>query len=182
MDESEPNWKRLIGPACILLAAAFLVISDVRGWFRPSTAFQDGEAAMQSGNYAKAIHNLSRAQRECERDIAARYALGAAYHNYGWHDEALEEYDATWDLAAHNATRAMHSAGRIHAQRGEFDQAIACFQRALALTPASPDVWFELGQTHLQRGERELAAQALQQALTYDPENPVYHQAREQMP
>ena len=170
-------WLHYLLPSAILLVVIFLVVSNLRGWFAAPSHLADGQAAMADENFAGAINAFSAAQRWCDTDIAARYLLGAAYHNYGWHDEALDEYDATWKLAVENGTRAMHSAGRIWRMRDNRDRARQCFERALALTPASADIWYELGILHKEAGQPDAAVAAFGEALRYEPANEIYRQA-----
>ena len=179
MEPAAPNsnWRYYLLPAAIVALALFLVVSDFGGCFSRASPVPEGQAAMANQNYVKAIRQFSEALRLCETDIAARYLLGAAYHNYGWQDEALTQYDATWNLAVNNAVRAMHSAGRIWYRRGDMTKAIACFRRALALNPASPDIWFELGTACRQAGQAEAASSAFQEAVRWEPANPDYQGA-----
>ena len=170
-----------ITPAAIVLAAAFIVVSDLRGWFA-ANPLEDGRKAMAAENYVQAIRDFSKAQRQCDDDVAARFNLGAAYQGYGWQDEALKQYEATWRLAAENAARAMHSAGRIWYHRGDVDKAVGCFQRALALIPDSPDIWHELGVAQRQAGQAAAAAAAFREAARLAPENADYRRAAEETP
>lgn len=179
--KSSRRWLCYLLPTCILLVALGLVASDLGGWFSAPAYIRDGQEAMASEDFAEAIRHFSAAQRRSETDIAARYLLGAAYHNYAWHDEALEEYNVTWNLAAENATRAMHSAGRIWYGRGEHERAALCFQRAVTLTPASPDIWFELGDLHREAGQIPEAIGALREAVRHDPQNAIYAEALRQI-
>jgi Flp pilus assembly protein TadD len=165
-------------PAAILLGATFLVVSDLRGWF-VSKPLEEGQKAMAEENYVQAIRDFSKAQRFCDNDVAARYLLGAAYHNYGWHDEALKQYETAWTLAAENGARAMHSTGRIWAQRRDWDRAASCFQRALSLKPESPDIWYELGIAQRAAGRPDAAQAAFHEAARLNPGNAEFRRAAE---
>ena len=178
---SKQDWRFFLTPGALLLAAAFLIVSDLRGWFAAPEHVARGQAALKADDYVLAIHEFSKAEQRCETDITALYGLGAAYHNYGWHDEALQSYENVWALAGENGTRAMHSAGRIWAQRGELARAAVCFQRAVALTPASPDIWFELGTIQRRMDAPAAAVESFRQATVWAPDNAAYRQALEQM-
>ena len=175
------DWRAFLGPGALFVAAAFLILSDLHGWFAAPEHVARGQAALKADDYVQAIHEFSKAEQRCETDIVALYGLGAAYQNYGWHDEALQSYERVWALAGLNGTRAMHSAGRIWVQRGELARAAMCFQRAVALTPASPDIWFELGTIQRRLNAPAAAVESFHQAVVWAPDNAVYRQALQQM-
>jgi len=151
---------------CILVFALVLLLTDFYGWFYPKDSLARGKLFFDQGNYVKAVDSLSQAVRSCDNNIVAQFYLGAAYHQYGWHDEALDQYQKTWALAQ-TATRAMHSAARIYHNRGQKDQAINHYQMALALSPSSPDIWHELGTVFKEIGNEAAAQGAFIKAQAY---------------
>ncbi|NCD35211.1 MAG: tetratricopeptide repeat protein [Spartobacteria bacterium] len=88
----------------------------------------------------EAIYTYAKLLRTCPSDIDAMYNLGAAYHNNGWFNEALHQYDQTIQLGRNQAVRAAHSAARIFASQGNTQQAIAYYQEALRLQPDASDI------------------------------------------
>jgi Flp pilus assembly protein TadD len=162
---------QLITPVAILAVAVVLLAVNLLEMFRPPDHLKDGLAAFGRGEYARAIRDCARAVRACETDVAAHFQLGAAYHNYGWHDEALREYNATWDIGRYNCTRAMHSAARIWAQRNDVAQATEHFNRALAISPESADIWYEFGALLGNAGDTNGAVFCAQKALELVPGN-----------
>ncbi len=136
---------QLITPVSIIAVAAVLLAVNLLEVFKPRDYLKKGTAAFERGEYAKAIRYCAKAVRDCETDVAAHFQLGAAYHNYGWHDEAIREYDAAWEFGRYNCTRAMHSSARICAKRNDIAGATEYFNRALAISPESADIWYEFG-------------------------------------
>jgi len=155
---------------CILIFASILMLTDIFGWFHPDDSLTKGIQFFEQNKYVKAADNFSQAVRLCEHNILAQFYLGATYHQYGWQDEALKQYEKTWELAQ-NAVRAMHSSARIYLQRGQTEQAVIHFKKALAISPRSPDIWFELGMTFRKTGNQMLARSAFNEALKLDPNN-----------
>jgi tetratricopeptide (TPR) repeat protein len=90
-------------------------------------------------------------------DTATHYDLGIAYMEMGLHQEAIEEFRIC--LASGERTCASHSMiGLCHVERGELDEGIAHFARALAAPGITPqeelDLWFEMGNAHELLGKR----------------------------
>ncbi len=137
----------------VMLLVLTLLLAAWRGWLSPEPDLARGLALFNEGDNVRAIHTFARMLRDRETDLAARYHLGAAYHNYGWHDEALDQYVKTLRLAMAYSTRAAHSAARIHAVRGEWEQSLELFNLALQFDPQSPEI----------RAERDALLTALQQ-------------------
>ena len=148
----------------ILIFALVLLLTDLFGWFHPKDSFSKGKQFFEQKNYVKAVELFSQAVRSCDNDIVAHFYLGAAYHQYGWHDEALKQYQKTWNLAQ-NAVRSMHSTARIYRIRGQKDQAIIHYQKALAINPLSPDIWHELGVVFNETGNAVAAHDAFSKAI-----------------
>lgn len=174
MDEKRSKWFYYLTPGLIILAVLILFITDWYECFTVNKTINNGVQAFNKGDFVTAIREFSKAQQNCESDIFSRYYLGAAYHNYGWYDEALEEYQTTWTLARENATKAMHSAGRIYYHRDNLKEAEKCFRQALSLVPSSPIIWYELGQVYLRNKNFSAALNCFREALQYDPANMQY--------
>jgi Flp pilus assembly protein TadD len=58
------------------------------------------------------------------------------------------------------------------ARRGDSDQAIVGFTRAVSLQPTHPEALFNLGTLYLRRGDAILAANMLERAVDARPEHP----------
>ena len=132
--------------AVILLVAAILLTKYLNNTRNDETrAIQAGQE-LAKGNNLAAIRSFARLLRERETDIAARYNLGAAYHNYGWHDEALAAYDEVLLLADEYSARAAHSAARISLMRNDFERARLYYEAALRHRPDAKDIRAEYEQ------------------------------------
>ena len=59
----------------------------------------------------------------------------------------------------------------ILASDGEYNEAIACFKRAITLDKSNYLLWYNLGVTYRDLGELEKARVALETAYNLDPEN-----------
>ncbi|MBI2438919.1 MAG: hypothetical protein HYV36_08940 [Lentisphaerae bacterium] len=107
-----------------------------------SDARRARQAAQQlsEGDNLAAIHAFARLAAERPSDISAVYNLGAAYHNYGWHAEALAAYEEVLELANEYAARAAHSAARVALLRKEFERAREYYETALRHRPAAEDI------------------------------------------
>jgi|GEM_PF-3060830 len=131
----------------VVLMVGVIILTDylVRARDDETSAVQAGQQLVHGDNLA-AIHSYARLLRERETDIAARYSLGAAYHNYGWHDEALVSYDDVLKQANEYAARAAHSAARISLLRKDFERARLYYEAALKYQPDAEDIRAEYEQ------------------------------------
>lgn len=163
-------------PVIVILFALITATSAWWEWREAPKSNAKGIEALKNENYLEAIRKFSQAQQYCETDIMARYYLGESYQRYGWDDEALDEYNVTWNLTRDFGVRAMHNAGNIWAKRGDYRRAIQCFDRALSFNQAIPSLWFDLGQVHLAMQNLKNAEYCISQAVKYDPENKQYQQ------
>ena len=132
--------------AVVLLVGTILLVEYLGSARDDETrAIQAGQE-LAKGNNLAAIRSFARLLRERETDIAARYNLGAAYHNYGWHDEALAAYDEVLLLADEYSARAAHSAARISLMRKDYERARLYYEAALRHRPDAKDIRAEYEQ------------------------------------
>jgi tetratricopeptide (TPR) repeat protein len=136
----------------------------------------DGVIAYNRENYSEAIRKFSQSQQYCETDIMARYYLGASYQKYKWNDEALDEYNVTWNLTKEYGVKAMHNAGKIWVQKKRPLKAIQFFDRALRLDSAKPEVWYDLSMVHISMKNFRSAEYCMSEAVKYHPKNVLYQQ------
>lgn len=129
---------------------------------------------MKANNYIKAIREFSKAQHYCETDINARFQLGMAYHNYGWNDEALKQYDSTWNLAVINGGLAKYNSAKIWMQKRNPAKAVECYSQALTLLNNDARIWFDLSIAWQQLNRYKLTVVALEKAIKLDPKNQYY--------
>jgi tetratricopeptide (TPR) repeat protein len=126
-------------------------------------------ALQQLGRHAQAVAVLARHEAAARRD--ARYASVRALSEraLGHPGEAARWYDAALAIEPTRA-RALHGRARIALERGE-DDAVARFDRALAVTPGDADLWLGKAQALEVAGDvsgaRLIAEQVAQQAPGY---------------
>lgn len=177
MKVSRETVFRWLVPGCVTLGLLAVAGAAAWEWRASSRSIPAGMLAFDAGDNLRAIRHLTRAQQNCETDILARYYLGASYQNYGWNDEAEQQYQVTCQLAADYGTRAWHSVGRIRFHRGDASGAATAFERAVAMDPKATVIWFELGQVQQALGKLDDAERSLAEALRLDPENAACQKA-----
>ena len=96
--------------------------------------------------------------------IIARDLARVLYYRKDF-ETALEQCDHTIELNPHFSP-AYLLLGLVQEQRGEFDESVAAFKRAIQLTPRSPGMRAALSRTFALSGRREEAQQILQELHT----------------
>jgi serine/threonine-protein kinase len=103
-----------------------------------------------------ALHEMRIAQDlDPVSSIVARDLAVMLFYRREW-DAALDQCDHTIELNAHFAP-AYWTLGCIQEQRGDFDESVAAFQRAVHLSPKTPRMLSALGRTFALSHRRELA-------------------------
>jgi Flp pilus assembly protein TadD len=170
-----------LAPCSVLVFLSCLVFFGQVSWFNPPEPTLAGFRALEDGRIVDAIHRFSQAKKYCETDIEASCLLGISYQEYGWGDEALEEYGNTWKLAARNVGRAMWNAARLLREKGENENAVLHYRRALLFMPESHEIWYELGSVLEEMRQKASATAAYQEALRLNPQNRFYQQTVERI-
>jgi serine/threonine-protein kinase len=93
--------------------------------------------------------------------IIARDVARIHYYRQDF-DAALEQCDHAIELNPHFSP-AYWILGLVQEQRGEFEESVAAFQRAIQLSPRSPIMQAALGRTFALSGKREEALRILQE-------------------
>jgi TolB-like protein/Flp pilus assembly protein TadD len=96
--------------------------------------------------------------------IIARDTARVYYYRQDY-DAALEQCDHTIELNPHFSP-AYWILGLVQEQRGDFDESVAAFQRAIQLSPQSPLLQAGLGRTFALAGKRDEALQILRELHT----------------
>jgi Flp pilus assembly protein TadD len=175
------NTARYWVPILIIMAGTGMLVLNSLPRFRPPAPTLDGIRAMQENRIIDAIRSFSDAKKYCETDIEASSRLGHAYHEYGWADEALFEYENTYGLAVRNVVPAMWSAARLLREKGDLENAEIRYRRALLLAPGNHAVWRELGTLLEEMGRRESALGAYREVLRLNPDDVFARQACERL-
>jgi predicted CXXCH cytochrome family protein len=87
-------------------------------------------------------------------------------------DAALDEY---LDAQRLNADRAdgHYNLGRVFADLGQFDEALAAFRAAIVREPAFAPAYINLADLYRQRGDETETARVLEEGATANPDNPA---------
>jgi tetratricopeptide (TPR) repeat protein len=115
-----------------------------------------------------------------DRDPRTYYDLGIAYKEMGLLEDALEAF-RTAAAAPVLFREASSMAAMVHAERGELQDAVAAYRRALAPGPGSIDeqgLRYALAEVLVQAGEVEEARDLLRGIVS---SNPGYRDARERL-
>ncbi len=115
------------------------------------------------GDAASALPAAQAYARLAPDDPSAHGLLGDIHLDLERWQEAAEAYEASLALADDADTHLL--AGLARQQTGQIDAAIAHFQAALALDPASGNAWQSLGGAYRQQGRLAEAAEAYKQAV-----------------
>ena len=115
-----------------------------------------------------------------DKDPRTYYDLGIAYKEMGLLDDALDAF-RTAAAAPHLFREASSMAAMVHAEKGELQDAVAAYRRALAPGPGSIDeqgLCYALADVLVQAGEVEEARDLFRGIVS---SNPGYRDARQRL-
>jgi tetratricopeptide (TPR) repeat protein len=130
----------------------------------PQTFDKSGQEA-----FTKVLAEYEEVARENADDPAFLYNLGNVYFDMQRWDEAGKKYRAALNLHPGFAA-AWHNLGMTCGRAGQPQEAIAAFQKALAIEPNS-STYYMLGLIYGEGKQWQEAAKALSEALRLDPSN-----------
>jgi len=107
-----------------------------------------------------------------EPSAAEWLAKGDAHYDAQRWNEAGEAIERALAAAPRNLpshARAWYRLGNVREEQGRDEDAVACFQKALALDPAHAQAWNNLGGAHQRLGRLEPAEDAYRRAIAADP-------------
>lgn len=136
--------------------------------------FYAGLVALQSGDFAGAIHYLEGALPLSAQPAHAHVLLGRAQLELARLDKAVASFRHAIRLAPEFVEAYVHL-GRALCRQGHMEAALDAFRRALSVSPDSPQVRCELACLYEQQGHWELAAGEYAQALKSYPALPDLH-------
>jgi tetratricopeptide (TPR) repeat protein len=125
-----------------------------------------GDAYMKKRDYAAAIPPLKRAAELSPDSLPVHQLLGYALLAEGYASEAIPHLETAHEVGA---------LGIAELQTGQFAEAVANLQAALAKRPADPDLLY-----YLSRAGNSLSSQSLDRLLSAFPDTARGHQARGQ--
>lgn len=130
-------------------------------------ALQNGEIA-KATNYLEKAHQLDRENDDAALNLGGAYILSKKFSKAVAILEPLSERDPRNPMVWTNLGAA-YLGNPVLAKDEEQQRAIAAFERALALNPATPNVAYNLGLIYLDRQENEQALRWFRRAVQADP-------------
>jgi tetratricopeptide (TPR) repeat protein len=109
-------------------------------------------------------------------DVAAAFADGYARSEAGDVPGAIEAYSRTLELFPGYAD-AVDNRGLLHMERGEWDRAIADFERSLEIAPDNPLALLSLAECHLGKRDPGRARPILAACVRRWPDEPRFREA-----
>jgi tetratricopeptide (TPR) repeat protein len=148
--------------------------SDPSARERAWRSLNQGSKLLEQGKAQEALPHLERAQRLDADSVPVLINLGGAYVMTGRHKEAIPLLEAARDMEPHNAMiwinlGAAYLGNPLLATSEQQMRAIIAFEKALELSPAAPNVHYNLGLIFVDRGEIDLAVAAFRQAIQVNP-------------
>jgi len=107
-----------------------------------------------------------------DRSAAEWLAQGDAHYDaQRWNEagEALERALASAPANSPSNARAWYRLGNVREEQGRDEDALACFEKAIALDPGHAQAWNNLGGAHQRLGRLDPAAEAFRRAIAADP-------------
>jgi len=138
--------------------------------------FTRGTQLLHKGDYERALRLLQRAHQLDPVDVDAAVNLGGTYILQKKFKAAIPILEKISKIAPDNPMvwtnlGAAHLGNPILARDTEQKNAIAAFERALAINPTTPNVAYNLGLIHRDRQEYEQAIAWFQRALKVNPQD-----------
>ncbi len=127
---------------------------------------QMGEKFLAARDLGQALKYLSLAEKRRPSDAVIQYDLGLAYYERGLKNEALNHLKKALSLKP-DYPEAENALGRYYAEQGQLDQALWCFERAIA-NPfyATPQLaLYNLGLIYEKKGDPDAALKQYQEAV-----------------
>jgi tetratricopeptide (TPR) repeat protein len=135
--------------------------------------FQRGLVLERANRVEEAVEEYRRAISHYPHLREAHDALGFYYQRHGLLAKAAEEFRVVANLE--NDFFSHFNLGYILLELGRYDDALASFQRCVAIEPNDPATHYEIGYIHFMRGDYHAALEELQAPLRYYPEDWEVH-------
>ncbi|MBS1794649.1 MAG: protein kinase [Acidobacteria bacterium] len=164
-----------------LIALAFAASGSLRNLFRPAAStetpasFNEGVAALRSGNYYKAKKLLENAVRENDRFPLAHARLAEALNELGYEDGATKEILKVTELTPTfpnlSEIDRLNLQGTAAAVRRNFDGALENYRQIVEKSPESEKkfAYFDLGRVCEAADDTDRAIENYAEATARDP-------------
>ncbi len=140
-------------------------------------AFQEGQQALNSGQYAAAVAALSKAINLHPKFVRAYMLRGLAHQKQGETEAAIADYSEVITLKPRNVV-ALAQRGACYAHLQQDDRALADYNRALQIRPDFPQALNGRGSILLKRNDTTGAIRDFSEAIRAHPELPPAYQNR----
>jgi superkiller protein 3 len=136
-------------------------------------AFEElGHACFEYEQYDAALAAYQRASELNPHSARAIEATGHIYYRQNNPQAAMAAYERAIAVDPH-FTKAYYGLGILHATiTGDYEKAIAAYQRGLVENPGDPFLTASLGSTYARMGQIERAVEMLEEAAHRDPGEP----------
>ena len=116
-----------------------------------------------------ALQSIAKAQAE-NKDLIykVRSLSGLMYYLLEEYDLALKEYNTTIEL--NPLAEAYYIRGLIHHHKGDYDNFIADFNRAIQIKPNNVYPYYSRGVVHLGNGDYDLAISDFNKSISLNPD------------
>ncbi len=121
-----------------------------------------GEALMGAGEYEKALYIYKGQMNEDQKDSRLFYGAGMACLMLEQYPEAKDHFLKAEELGDQNACE---YAGRAAEADGAYEEAEACYERALEKQPESSLLHLQIGKCRIENGDYEGALQILEEGI-----------------
>src|SRR5579885_1815481 len=145
---------------------------EVPGDLSAQGYIDQGNAAIEDGDYDAAVEAFSQAVRLAPDDAHAHYNLALAYQYTGNSEAAAAGY---LRAIQHDPqlVEAYINLGNLYSDLGQHENALETFQRAHELRSDDADLYVNIGDAYRNLGLTDDAVQAYRQALMIDPDHTI---------
>ncbi|HTR43296.1 MAG TPA: tetratricopeptide repeat protein [Pseudomonadales bacterium] len=153
----------LIASVALSLFGGIAALADVYG-FGASVMVSQGEAGNAIPYFQKALAlNPSSAQ--------LHFALGSAYHQTGWDEQAVAEFEKALEIdpALPQAGLMRENVADYFFDTGQWSEAIPKYEKAIEISPRNGALYYNLGRALFKTGRVGEAIPQLKQALDHQP-------------
>jgi tetratricopeptide (TPR) repeat protein len=151
-----------------------LALSCSQGAVDPGPAVRLGNGGGFDADVVELVEQRANAVDAAPEDVGRRVSLALAYEANTLWVEAEAAWDAALRFDPDEPTWLTHK-GVALAQRGQIQEALGCFERAIALDPALDAARFRLGLLQLELGEDELALASFREVVKRQASGPAAH-------
>ena len=131
--------------------------------------FQEGFAALNFGEYKKAIKHFDRVINLDPNYIDAYINKGIAFHELGNFEEAISNYDKALEIEPDNPI-ALNNKGYVFSKMKKYDEAVPYYNRALEIDPTYLDAMYNRANDYWKQWYCEDAIIYYDQIIEIDPE------------